>query len=178
MFSREGRRVGPRWGTLFGVNAQDDDPSLRDRLSRQGEEALGRLAEELAANPVVAGAVGRAFQARERAGQAQEAAMGALGIPSAADIERLTRRLRSVSQRLEGIEDALDRLEVRIDAMASTREGNGTGAALAIEARLDEIVAHLSSVRAALGHQTDPPSSAQERLAVTRPVEPPASTDA
>ena len=40
--------------------------------------------------------------------------MGALNIPSAADIERLTRRLRSVSQRLEGIEDALDRLEERL----------------------------------------------------------------
>ena len=42
--------------------------------------------------------------------------MGALGIPSAADIERVTRRLRSVSQRLEGIEDALDRLEERAAA--------------------------------------------------------------
>ena len=31
--------------------------------------------------------------------------MGALNIPSAADVERLTRRLRSVAQRLEGIED-------------------------------------------------------------------------
>ena len=40
--------------------------------------------------------------------------MGALGIPSAADIERLTRRLRSVSQRLEGIEDAVDRLDERL----------------------------------------------------------------
>ena len=32
--------------------------------------------------------------------------MGALNLPSASDIERLTRRLRGVSQRLEGIEDA------------------------------------------------------------------------
>jgi hypothetical protein len=37
--------------------------------------------------------------------------MGALNIPSAADIERLTRRLRSVSQRLEGIEDGVHRLD-------------------------------------------------------------------
>ena len=35
--------------------------------------------------------------------------MGALNLPSAADIERVTRRLRSLSQRLEGIEDAMDR---------------------------------------------------------------------
>src|SRR3712207_8273334 len=47
----------------------------------------------------------RAFSAREKAVQAQEAAMGALNLPSAADIDRLTRRLRTVSTRLEGIED-------------------------------------------------------------------------
>ena len=87
------------------------DRTFVDRLSRQGEEALGRIAEELIANPVVNRAITGAFEAREKAVQAQEAAMGALNIPSAADIERLTRRLRSVSQRLEGIEDALDRLE-------------------------------------------------------------------
>lgn len=87
---------------------------LKERLSRQGEEALGRLAEELAANSVVSSAIAGAFEARERAAAAQEAAMGALGIPSAADIERLTRRVRSVSQRLEGIEDALDRIDERL----------------------------------------------------------------
>src|SRR5215210_8296484 len=93
-----------------------EDESFVEKLSRQGEEALGRLAEELIANPVVNGAIARAFDAREKAVQAQEAAMGALNIPSAADVERITRRLRSVSQRLEGIEDALDRLEARLGA--------------------------------------------------------------
>ena len=96
----------------------ESDPSFVDRLSRQGEDALGRIAEELIANPVVNRAVTGAFEAREKAVQAQEAAMGALNIPSAADVERLTRRLRSVSQRLEGIEDALDRLEGRLGAAA------------------------------------------------------------
>jgi hypothetical protein len=58
----------------------------------------------------VSGTIGRAFDARERASQAQELAFSALNIPTAADIERLTRRLRSVSQRLEGIEDGVHRL--------------------------------------------------------------------
>ncbi len=93
------------------MSEEGQDPGLRERISRQGEEALGKIAEELAGNPMVTGALSRAFEAREKALQAQEAAMGALGIPSSADIERLTRRLRSVSQRLEGIEDAVDRLE-------------------------------------------------------------------
>ena len=53
--------------------------------------------------------------------QAQTVAMGALNLPSAADIERLTRRLRSVSQRLEGIEDGVERLDERLaDVSAAT----------------------------------------------------------
>ena len=76
--------------------------SLRDRLGGNTEERLGRALSELLENPLLTGAIGRAFDAREKAAQAQEVAMGALNLPSAADIERLTRRLRSVSQRLEG----------------------------------------------------------------------------
>jgi chromosome segregation ATPase len=94
--------------------ATDNDKSFVDRVSQQGEEALGRIAEELIGNPLVSGAVSRALEAREKAVQAQEAALGALNIPSAADVERVTRRLRSVSQRLESIEDTLDRLEERL----------------------------------------------------------------
>jgi len=96
-----------------------DDASgegLRDRITRQGEDALGKLAQDLLENPIVTGAISRAFEAREKAAAAQEAAMGALNIPSAGDVERLTRRLRSVSQRLEGIEDAIDRMDDRLAA--------------------------------------------------------------
>src|SRR5215218_248448 len=84
------------------ANAEADERFV-DRLSRQGEEALGKIAEELIGNPVVNGAIARALEAREKAVLAQEAAMGALNIPSAADVERVTRRLRSVSQRLDEI---------------------------------------------------------------------------
>ncbi len=86
---------------------------LKDRFTRGGEDAIGRLAQELLENPLVSSAIGRAFEARERATQAQEVAMGALNLPSAADLERLTRRVRSVAQRLEGIEDSVDRLDER-----------------------------------------------------------------
>src|SRR5688500_20350363 len=89
----------------------DDQGGLRDRIARQGEDALGKLAQDLLENPLVNSAISKAFEARERAGQAQEAALGALNLPSAADVERLTRRLRSVSQRLEGIEDGVDRVD-------------------------------------------------------------------
>src|SRR4051812_44598185 len=164
----------------------DEDQGIRERISRQGEEALGRIAEELAGNPVVAGAVARAFEAREKAVQAQEAAMGALGIPSAADIERLTRRLRSVSQRLEGIEDAVDRLDERLESIergvGGLDEGLGelaksagkpsrggsarasradTEAREALDARLDEIGRDLAALRLAVAPGEEPPPRAQ-----------------
>src|ERR687893_191999 len=119
----------------------ESEPSIVDRLSRQGEEALGKIAEDLIANPVVSGAVSRALEAREKAVQAKEAAMGALNIPSAADVERLTRRLRSVSQRLEGIEDALDRLEERAALASQGTPGDG------VHQKLEEMARDLAAQR-------------------------------
>jgi predicted nuclease with TOPRIM domain len=101
-------------------------------MTRQGEEAIGKLAQDLLENPIVTGALSAAFETRERAVRAQEVAMSALNLPSASDLERLTRRLRGVAQRLEGIEDALDRLEERV------------GTSNAVEARLAAIEATLA----------------------------------
>ena len=140
------------------------EPSFVDRLSRQGEEALGKIAEELIANPVVNGAIARAFDAREKAVQAQEAALGALNIPSAADVERVTRRLRSLSQRLEGIEDAIDRLEERLAVASASTQGARLAA---LPERLDEISRDLAALRASLAPAADPVPRAQERLTVT-----------
>ena len=142
----------------------EHDERFVDRLSRQGEEALGKIAEELISNPVINGAIARAFEAREKAVQAQVAAMGALNLPSAADIERVTRRLRSVSQRLEGIEDAIDRLDERVGAAA----GASSDQRLArIEAHLDEMSSDLAALSALVAPGEEPMPRAQERLTVT-----------
>jgi len=137
---------------------------LRERLSRQGEDALGKIAQDLLENPLVSGALSRAFEARERAGQAQEAAMGALNIPSAADLERLTRRVRSVAQRLEGIEDGVDRLDERV---ARQSQGGADERLAAIEERLTAIDSALSEVsRAVAGLK--PAAKAPARKAAAR----------
>jgi chromosome segregation ATPase len=169
------------------VNEDLQDEGLRERLSRQGEEALGKIAEELAGNPVVTGALSRALEAREKAMQAQEAAMGALGIPSAADIERLTRRLRSVSQRLEGIEDSVDRLDERLESIergvttlsdqlekAAKPAKSPRGApkadaerAEALEGRIEQIGRDIDALRRAVAPGEEPPPRAQERLSVS-----------
>src|SRR4051812_26498346 len=111
--------------------------------------------------------------------QAQEAAMGALGIPSAADIERLTRRLRSVSQRLEGIEDAVDRLDERLESIERGvtrlderlgdlgRSAQPADADPGLPARLEEIARDLAALRAAVAPGEEPPPRAQERLTVS-----------
>src|SRR5271170_7898396 len=97
-------------------DASDVARSLRERLGTSTEDRLGKAVSELLENPLLTGAIGRAFDAREKAVQAQEVAMGALNIPSAADIERLTRRLRS-----EGIEDGVERLDRALSPAGADR---------------------------------------------------------
>jgi predicted nucleic acid-binding Zn-ribbon protein len=123
----------------------DEDKGLRERVTRQGEETIGKLAQDLLENPMVARALSAAFETRERASRAQEVAMGALNLPSASDLERLTRRLRSVSQRLEALEDGLDRLEQRIDEL---------GKASPVERRLSAIEETLGRIEARLPQPT------------------------
>jgi chromosome segregation ATPase len=130
--------------------SDEHSPGLRTRLTKQGEETVGKLAQELLENPVISGALARAFEVREKASQAQEVAMGALNLPSASDLERLTRRVRSVSQRLEGIEDGLDRLEERLE--------RADGAA-----RLDERLSTIEQRLEALDAKLDKPAKAPAR---------------
>ena len=91
---------------------------FRDRLSTAGEETFGELAQSLLDNPLFNQALSTALGAGERALQAQRSAMTALNIPSASDIERLERRVRSISDRIEILEDRLDEVA---DDMAELR---------------------------------------------------------
>jgi glycosyltransferase A (GT-A) superfamily protein (DUF2064 family) len=84
----------------------EDSEGLRAR----SEQAIGELAQALLDSQVLENAVAAAVGAREKALEAQQAAMSALNLPSAGDVERLERRLRSLSQRLEEVEDQIDRV--------------------------------------------------------------------
>ena len=142
----------------------DDMKGLRQRLQSGGEEALGKFAQDLLENPLVSGAIARAFETREKAVQAQEVAFNALNIPSAADLERLTRRVRSVSQRLEGIEDGIDRLDERLAAVS--RSSDLDARLTAIEEQLGEITRAIGSLRDAMPGTEAPHPRGQERLKV------------
>jgi hypothetical protein len=143
--------------------------NLRDRLTRSGEDALGKLAQDLLENPLVTGAIARAFDAREKASAAQETAMSALNLPSAADLERLTRRLRSVSQRLEGIEDGVDRLDRRFEVVAKTAQPPEDRLG-AIESQLAKLAADVASLTRAMDTGPAPQPREQERLEVDKPA--------
>ncbi len=119
----------------------EEDKGLRGKVTKQGEETIGKLAQDLLESPMIHGALSAVFETRERATRAQEVAMGALNIPSASDIERLTRRLRSVSQRIEGLEDGIDRIEQRIEKVGSSS---------AFEKRLEAIEASLARIEQTL----------------------------
>ncbi len=84
-----------------------EDP---DGLRARSEQAIGEFAQALLDSQVLENALAAAFGAREKAVEAQHAAMSALNLPSAGDVERLERRLRSLSQRLEEVEDQVDRV--------------------------------------------------------------------
>jgi hypothetical protein len=128
--------------------------SLKDWVAGQGEEAFGKLAEELLGHPVTHATLGAVFAARDRVSQIQGLVMNALNLPSAADIERLTRRTRSVSQRVEGIEDGLDRIIQRLEDV-------GSGAAL--DARLNAIEQGLRDLQAAVVGADAPGAATSEQ---------------
>lgn len=92
----------------FNQEAEDSARAEQEGIRARSEQAIGELAQALIESPTVHNAIAAAFGAREKAIEAQHAAMSALNLPSAGDVERLERRLRSLSQRLEEVEEQLD----------------------------------------------------------------------
>jgi hypothetical protein len=81
-----------------------------ERTSPHTEDTLGDLADFLLDNPWLNQVLQLALGARERASQAGAQAMRNVGVPTAADVDRLARRVRGLSERLESVEDKLDAL--------------------------------------------------------------------
>lgn len=102
---------------------QTGEASFRDRLSTAGEEAVGELTQNLLENPLFSQALAAALGAGERALQAQRSAMTALNIPSGSELERLERRLRRVSDRVEALEDRLDEISLDLGTLRRKLEG-------------------------------------------------------
>ena len=100
---------------------------IRDRLSSRGEGALGDLAQLLVDNPWMNQALQVAFGARDRASQAGATAIRNLNLPTGNDVDRLVRRLRAVSERLETVDDTLDRLTREVAELRRERDASRPG---------------------------------------------------
>src|SRR4051794_10251886 len=109
---------------VFFFQAED---GIRDRISARGEGALGELAQILVDNPWMHQALQVAFGARERASQAGASAIRNLNLPTGNDVDRLARRLRAVSERLETVEDTLDQLTNELAELRRERDSSRPG---------------------------------------------------
>ena len=127
-----------------------EERGLRSRITSQAEDTIGKLADDLLENPVFNSALTSAFAAREKMAQAQQSAMGALNLPSASDLEKLARRLRSISQRLEEVEDGVDTVGTKLDSMSDAPERPAREVVERlerIEARVDQLALDVAALR-------------------------------
>ena len=99
------------------ADGDSDGMADGDSLRARSEQAIGEIAQALIDSPHLHSALQAAFGAREKAIEAQQAAMSAPNLPSAGDVERLERRIRSFSQRLEDVEEQLDDLSRELGSL-------------------------------------------------------------
>ncbi|HZN12357.1 MAG TPA: hypothetical protein VFC61_11805 [Blastocatellia bacterium] len=132
------------------LSDEPEQAGLRKRIAGGAEDAIGRLADDMLENPVINSALSRAFSVREKASQAQQSAMDALNLPTASELEKLGRRLRTISQRLEEVEDSVDKIGVRMETLSD--ETRAPGAKLSdqldrIEGRLEQLGRDVATLR-------------------------------
>jgi chromosome segregation ATPase len=123
---------------------------FRARIANQAEDTIGRLADDLLENPVINSALQGAFSAREKVGQAQQSAMEALNLPTASDLDKLARRLRSISHRLEEVEDGVDKLGTKLESLgeASRTPATRLGEQLdRLESRIEQLARDVTALR-------------------------------
>lgn len=134
---------------LSGEPGDQDQVGLRRRIAGQAEDAIGRLADDLLENQMINSAISRAFTAREKVASAQQSAMDALNLPSASELEKLGRRLRTISQRLEEVEDAVDKIGIRLETLSGeARSGSNLSDQLGrMEVRLEQLGRDVGALR-------------------------------
>ena len=76
------------------------------KLAGKGEEALGRLMEELGRNPRVTDALDRAMSAKGRLDEASRSAIGGVGLAAAEEIRELREKVDGLEKRIADLEKA------------------------------------------------------------------------
>jgi hypothetical protein len=103
-----------RGSIYFGVRVEREDTHILRRLYGLGEDALGRLAAELLANPRVAEAFAtalrKAMETKGRVDRNVQTVLALLNLPSRADVHRLLGKLEAVQGSLVNLNLKVDRL--------------------------------------------------------------------
>lgn len=86
----------------------DEQDGIGDRIKSAGGQVASGLADAVISSPVFGQAVSAAAAARDRAIEAQQVARNTLNLSSRDEADRLERRIRVLSNRLEETEDRLD----------------------------------------------------------------------
>jgi hypothetical protein len=81
------------------------------KMSEGAPMDLMKIAQSVLRSPGLAPAVQRGMELRDAALSLQTAVLGALNLPTASDLATVAGRLRQLSQRLESLEDTVDRVD-------------------------------------------------------------------
>src|ERR671925_1562628 len=108
----------------MATRGRKPEPGVVERLSKRGEEAFTRLAEELGRNERVADALGKAISAKGRLDGASRRALGQVGLAAAEELTELRTQVDKLEKRvakLEGGSTSAKRRETKRPTTAKKR---------------------------------------------------------
>jgi hypothetical protein len=98
------RRATQREERMAKQQSKTTEPGVVGRLSRRGEETLGRLMDDLGRNELVTDALGRAMSAKGRLDTASRRALNQVGLAPADELEELRTHVARLEKRLAKLE--------------------------------------------------------------------------
>jgi hypothetical protein len=85
---------------------KSDDSGFVGNLAERGEKAVNRLLEELANNPRVTEALGKAMSAKGKANSSARKTMAQFGVAAADELKDLRKQIERLERRLARMEEA------------------------------------------------------------------------
>jgi hypothetical protein len=117
------------------------DITAIDSVARRAGAVVEGLVEQRAVQELL----GQVSSWSDRVGRIQEAALGALNLPTAVGVSRLERRIRGVSDRIGRLEDQLDRIAANVARSSSPSE----------PAAIGELTAEVAALRASISAERE-----------------------
>jgi hypothetical protein len=88
----------------MATKRKKDEGSTLGRLAGRGEEAMTKVVDELARNPRVTEALGRAMSAKGRVDSASRRTLGTIGLAAADELKDLRKQIERLEKRLSRLE--------------------------------------------------------------------------